>query len=239
MNCLIKIYSLIRQIPGLILSCLFADVYFGRHMADLPDGSIIFLPYQDNMLCCGLAGIVSFKKKNKTDDRIDINSLKDMFTKIQDLCYENCRQNGLSLEDHYLGGEKQIAALFQNVRNLKCNVRNLKCNDLFYNLFIHRNSQRELEKIRNSQRELEKMADHFFEFIDKEQRLLDLQMGNLESDEVNILSRRIDFIKDIAWCLTSEIAININKVKSFLGDNHETPISYEVNIFNSNRSMPY
>ncbi|MBW1726114.1 MAG: hypothetical protein JRJ62_00770, partial [Deltaproteobacteria bacterium] len=166
MNCLIKIYSLIRQIPGLILSCLFADVYFGRHMADLPDGSIIFLPCQDNMLCCGLAGIVSFKKKNKTDDRIDINSLKDMFIKIQDLCYENCRQNGLNLEDHYLGGEKQIAALFQNVRNLKCN-------DLFYNLFIHRNSQRELEK----------MADHFFEFIDKEQRLLDLQMGNLESDE--------------------------------------------------------
>jgi len=214
MNCLIKIYSLIRQIPGLILSCLFADVYFGRHMADLPDGSIIFLPCQDNMLCCGLAGIVSFKKKNKKDDRIDINSLKDMFIKIQDLCYENCRQNGLNLEDHYLGGEKQIAALFQNVRNLKCN-------DLFYNLFIHRNSQRELEK----------MADHFFEFIDKEQRLLDLQMGNLESDEVNILSRRIDFIKDIAWCLTSEIANNINKIKSFLGDDHETPISYEVNIF--------
>ncbi len=214
MNCLIKIFSLIMQMFALILGCLLADVYFGKHMADLPEGSIVFFPCQNNILCCGLTGIVTFKKKSKTDDRIDINSLKDMLIKIQDLCYANCRKHDLNLEDHYLGGEKQIDALFQNVRNLKCN-------DLFYNLFIHRESQHELEKF----------ADRLFEFIDKEQRLLDHQMGNLESDNVNILSRRIDCIKDIIWCLTSENANNIKKVKDFLRNDHETPTSYEVNIF--------
>jgi len=214
MNCLIKFFSVIKYMFAQILGCLLSDVYFGKHIADLPDGSMVFFPCRDNLLCCGLTGIVSFKQKNKTDDHIDINSLKDMLIKIQDLCYANCRQNNLNLEDHYLGGEKQIDALFQKVRNLKCN-------DLFYNLFIHRKNQRELEKF----------ADGLFEFIDKEQRLLDHQMGNIEPDDVNILSRRIDCIKDIVWCLTSEISNNIKKVKDFLRNDHETPISYEVNIF--------
>ena len=214
MNCLINIFSFIRQMFDLILGCLLADVYFGKHMADLPDGSMVFFPCQDDILCCGLTGIVSFKKKNKTDDRMDINSFKDMLIKIQDLCYANCKQNDLNLEDHYLGGEKQIHAFFQNVRNLKCN-------NLFYNLFIHGESQRELKKF----------ADRLFEFIDKEERLLDHHMGRLESDEVDILSRRIDCIKDIVWCLTSEIYNNIKKIKDLLRNDHETPTRYEVNIF--------
>jgi len=214
MNCLINIFSLIRQMFDLILGCLLADVYFGKHMADLPDGSMVFFPYQDDILGCGLTGIVSFKKKNKTDHRMDINSFKDMLIKIQDLCYANCKQNELNLEDHYLGGEKQIEAFSQNVQNLKCN-------DLFYNLFIHWESQRELEKF----------ADGLSEFIDNEQQMLDRQMGNLEPDDVDILSRRIEYIKDIIWCLKSEIANNINKIKDFLGNRHETPNLYEVNIF--------
>jgi glucosamine--fructose-6-phosphate aminotransferase (isomerizing) len=214
MNCLIKILGLINQMFGLILGFLSAEVYFGRHTAHVTDGSIVFFPCQDNILCCGLTGIVSFKKKNKTDSRIDINSLKDILIKIQDFCYASCRQNELNLEDHYLGGEKQIEALSQNVQDLKCN-------DLFYNLFVDRASQRDLEKF----------ADCLFEFMDNEQQMLDRQMGTLESDVVTILSRRFDCIKDIIWCLKSEIANNIKKLKEFLGGNHETPNRYEVKIF--------
>jgi glucosamine--fructose-6-phosphate aminotransferase (isomerizing) len=214
MNCFIKIFSFIRQMFGLIPGFLLADVYFGRHTADVTDGSMVFFPCQDNILCCGLTGIVSFKKKNKTHDRIDINSFKDMLIKIQDLCYANCRQNDLNLENHYLGGENQIDAFLQKVRNLKCN-------DLFYNLFINRESQGELEKF----------ADRLFEFIDKEEELLNHHMGRLESDDVDILSRRMDCIKDIVWCLTSEIHSNIKKVKDLLRNDHEIPTRYEVNIF--------
>ena len=214
MNCLIKIFSGIRQMFGLIWGCLSADVYFGKHMAGLPEGSMVFFPCRDTLLCCGLTGIVSFKQKNKTDQCIDIGSLKDMLIKIQELCFANCRQNDLNLEDHYLGGQQQIHAFLQNVRNLKCN-------DLFYTLFIHRKNQDELSKF----------ADLLLQFIDKEERMLDNSMGNLESDDVDILSRRIDCIKDAVWCLTSEIIINIKKIKDLLRNDHETHTRYEVNIF--------
>ena len=214
MNCLIKIFSVIKYMFGQILGCLLADVYFGKHMADLPEGSMVFFPCRDNLLCCGLTGIVSFKQKNKTDQCIDIGSLKDMLIKIQELCFANCRKNDLNLEDHYLGGQQQVHAFLQNVRNLKCN-------DLFYTLFIHRKNQDELAQF----------ADLLFQFIDKEERMLDNSIGNLKSDDVDILSRRIDCIKDAVWCLTSEIIINIKKVKDLLRNDPESPASYEVNIF--------
>jgi glucosamine--fructose-6-phosphate aminotransferase (isomerizing) len=214
MNCLIKFFNVIKYMFVQILGCLLADVYFGKHMPGVPDGSMVFFPCQDNVLCCGLTGIVSFKKKNKPDGRIDITSLKDMLKKGQDLCYADCRQNDLNLKEHYLGGENQIDALFQKVRNLKCN-------DLFYNLLINQESQVELVRF----------ADHLSEFIDSESKLLTDHMERLESDDVEILFRRIDDMKDIAWCLTSEIADNIEKVKHLIRYKHETPNIYVVNIF--------
>ena len=91
---------------GHILNFLSAEVYFGRHTSDVTDGSIVFFPCRDNILCCGLTGIVSFKKKNTQQNHIDINTLKDMFKNIQDLCYANCSRDDLNLVDYYLGGEK-------------------------------------------------------------------------------------------------------------------------------------
>ena len=83
MNCSIKFFSVIKYMFVQILGCLLADVYFGKHMSGVPDGSMVFFPCRDNVLCCGLTGIVSFKKKNKTDSRIDITSLKDMLKKVK------------------------------------------------------------------------------------------------------------------------------------------------------------
>ena len=44
----------------LALSCLMANIYFGKSKAGVPENSIIFFPYTENILNCGLAGIVSF-----------------------------------------------------------------------------------------------------------------------------------------------------------------------------------
>ncbi|MGD2030321.1 MAG: SIS domain-containing protein [Desulfobacterales bacterium] len=214
MNCLIKIFTVIRRMFGIIWTCVSSDVFFGKHMAGVPEGSMVFFPCRDNLLCCGLTGIVSFKQRKKTRRTIDIQSLKDMLIKIQALCYENCRKNNLNLEDHYLGGQTQIHAFLQNVRDLKCN-------DLFYTLYIHRDHQEELATF----------ADSLLQFINEEERLLDKDMGNLEADDVDIVSRRIDGVKDAVWCLSSEISSNIIKIKDLLRDGHKTPTGYEVNIF--------
>ena len=189
-------------------------------MAGVPDGSVVFFPCHNNILCCGLTGIVSFKKKKKTEGRIDIASLNDMLKKIEDNCYANCRQNDLNFKNHYLGGKKQIDAFSQKVRSIKCN-------DLFYNLFIHQDIQDELAKFSN----------RLSEVVDTEEKLLADHMGHLESDDVDILSRHIDYLKDIIWCLTSEMAHNIKKVKDLLRNDDETPTIDQVNIFKQINSV--
>jgi len=214
MNCLIKVFSVIKQLYSRALSCLSTNVYFGKYMAGVPDGSLVFFPCHNNILCCGLTGIVSLTKKKKTEGRIDIASLNDMLKKIKDNCYTNCRQNDLNFKNHYLGGKKQIDAFFQKVRSIKCN-------DPFYKLFIHQDIQDELAKFSN----------RLSEVVDTEEKLLADHMGHLESDDVDILSRHIDYIKDIFWCLTSEIAHNIKKVKDLLRNDDETPTIDQVNIF--------
>ena len=220
MNCLIKVFSVIKQLYSRALSCLSTNVYFGKYMAGVPDGSMVFFPCHNNILCCGLTGIVSFKKKKKTEGRIDIASLNGMLKKIEDNCYANCRQNDLNFKNHYLGGKKQIDAFFQKVRSIKCNGP-------FYNLFIHQDIQDELAKFSN----------RLSEVVDTEEKFLADHMGHLESDDADILSQHIDYIKDIFWCLTSEIAHNIKNVKDLLRNDDETPTIDQVNIFKQINSV--
>ena len=56
-------------------------------------------------------------------------------------------------------------------------------------------------------------------------------MGHLESKDVDILIQRIDNLKDIAWCLTSEIIGNIKKIKNLLGSENQDPNITVVSIF--------
>lgn len=45
---------------------LCADrIYFGRSLARVPAGAIVFFPCRPTLLACGLAGIVAFKQKKK------------------------------------------------------------------------------------------------------------------------------------------------------------------------------
>ena len=42
---------------------LRTPIYIGRNAGTVPPGSIVLFPYRENILCCGIAAIVSFKRK--------------------------------------------------------------------------------------------------------------------------------------------------------------------------------
>ena len=67
-NCIPKLF--VTEITN-ILSYLSAKVYFGKDPAGVPCNSFIFFPCRQNILCCGLAGIVSFKREKKPASKID------------------------------------------------------------------------------------------------------------------------------------------------------------------------
>ncbi|HUT44016.1 MAG TPA: SIS domain-containing protein, partial [Desulfobacterales bacterium] len=195
-------------------SCLMANVYFGKSKSSAVENSIIFFPYRETMLNCGLAGIVSFKGKDKADRSVDIANLDGMFEKIDRFSYTACQKNDYSFDSHYLGGNDLIDSFLKSVRTLKDK-------DLFYNLFINENMQDKLAKL----------AGRLSKIIDAEVKLLSDNMGHLETRDVDTITQRIENLKDIAWCINTEIIDNLKKVKDLLSLCQTSPTFSSVNVF--------
>ncbi len=210
----IKIRSFFQKAYKHAHGCLLTNVYFGKSLKNVPEHSVIFFPYAENLLCCGLAGIISFKGKEKSGRPADIASLDSMVKKVEEFSFTSCLENDYSLSSYYLGGNDLIDSLFQSVRKLKDK-------DLFYNIFISKKIQDELSK----------SAIRLSKVIDTEAKLLSDNMGRLETRQVDTISHRIENLKDIAWCITSEVVDNINKVKNLLSLSGNSPTFSSVNIF--------
>ena len=209
-----KIIVFFKNACKLAHTCLMANIYFGKSESSVPENSIIFSPYTKNMLNCGLAGIVSFKGKEKADRSVDIASLDGMATKIDQFSYTACQKNNYSIDDHYLGGNDLIDSFFQSVRTFKDK-------DLFYKLFVNEEMQDELAKL----------AGRLLNIIDAQAKLLSDNMGHLETKDVDTITQRIESLKDIAWCLNSEIIDNLKKVNNLLSLCQTSPTFSSVNIF--------
>ena len=185
---------------------LIPNIYFGRHIAGVPDNSVVFFPCSENILFCGFAGIVSFKNSKQTGGCVDIALLEDMVKRVESCGYDNCIKNQYVLDADYLGGKKHITSLVKSVKSLKEP-------NLFYDIFINKSIQDSLSKL----------ADQFSCVIDAESKALAENMGYLDSGAVNIMSRSIESLRDIEWCITREITGNIRKIKKLIPVTAEPP----------------
>ena len=214
MNTTDKMYLIVKRLCNIILKGIGCKVYFGKRLAGVRERAIVFFPYRENRLSCGLTGIVAFKQKKTSDDRVDVAVLNQMLQKIEDHRVQICRQNDLCFESHYLGGKDHVKALLKEVRRLKLN-------EPFYHLFADTGRQDELSEF----------AGRLSGIIESESKFLSEHLGRLQTEDVDILVQRIDHLKDIAWCLTSEIAGNIEKIKHLLGSENQNPNRGVVHIF--------
>ncbi|MGD9133782.1 MAG: hypothetical protein PVF78_09065, partial [Desulfobacterales bacterium] len=82
---------------------LGANVYFGKFVDSIPDGSIVLFPCRQTMLCCGIAGIVAFKNKAKARHHFRLEKLEEMTRQIEEAGYKSCQQTG-RWNDCYLSG---------------------------------------------------------------------------------------------------------------------------------------
>lgn len=209
-----RIYCFIKAFCRRTLCYLRTEVYLGKHPSRVPSRSLVFFPCDLNTLNCGLTGIVAYQNKQQKVDPVAVASLNEMLNKIEAYQFTNCLQKDVDFDECYLGGKELVDSMLQLVRLLKTR-------DLFYDLFTNQKIQSEIDKLANS------LSD----IIGTETKLLKDQMGLLGSDVVEILSKRIDDLKDIHWCLTVEIAENIIKVQDLFKHTPKSPDPASVKIF--------
>jgi len=168
-------------------------------MARVPERSIVFFPFRKNLLCCGIAGIISFKDKKTEQIRFDALSLGNMIKEIEAHGYDFCKENAVSFEDRYMGGDRLI-------NTLEREIRALKTPSLFFDIYTRKEFQDELSKL----------TDRLQSVIHSEEEILSDQMGRLAPSVVDSMSRRIEDLKDIAWCLSFELSENIIKIDELI-----------------------
>ena len=130
-----------RQTGNLLVRILKANVYVGRSIAGLPPGSIVLFPCHENILCCGIAAIVSYNLKEQAPASGEITPLAEMVTAIEAQGCEVCKKSEYEdIKGKYLGGNALIDSLWQAIQNLKLEKP-------FFSLFTQAAQQKQLEAL--------------------------------------------------------------------------------------------
>jgi glucosamine--fructose-6-phosphate aminotransferase (isomerizing) len=209
-------FKKISRIEGKNMTAILtADVYFGRNLADLPAGSIVFLPYRDNFFCCGIAALVSYKQKKSTGTLWKTTALEEVVSRIGSQGCDSCQKMDFSgIDDQYLGGEARVESLWQAVQRLKSE-------DNFFALYTDSNDQANLENLSSRlnamiEAEAQMMADH---------------IGRMPLQSVEIMTARFEKLKDIAWCINNEVLNNISQIKDLCRGLSQPPKPETIGLF--------
>ena len=198
-----KVIARIKSVWSSVLrqgaQILGTHIYIGKSLAHVPEGSFVLFPYQGTLLCCGLTGIVAHKPKQGVGPEFDPAFLSERVQHISTHTLKHCRDERLSIKDQYLGGSQSMASL-------KKWVQDLKKDSVFAELFMEKTDQEALSSL----------STRLDTIIDSEGKALSRGMGLLGTDEVDIISVRIEDLKDIHWCLSREVLDNLDKVKGLM-----------------------
>jgi len=210
-----KFVGICRFVSGEATGLLESNVYFGRKPAGLPPGSIVLFPYKENILCCGIAAIVSYKGKKKAAPSTKPAQLGETIAAVQGQGFDRCRNYGYNdIQAEYLGGAARIESLWQAVQNFKSEKP-------FFALYANPGEQKQLEELG---RGLSALAA-------AEAQLLKAHMGRIPSPTAELMSARIEKIRDIAWCINTEIIKNIYKINELYRDHNRPPQPATIGVF--------
>jgi glucosamine--fructose-6-phosphate aminotransferase (isomerizing) len=210
-----RIHIMFMHLYRKIHAYLVAEVYFCRSLRGVPQGAIVFFPVRQSLLCCGIAGIVSFKKKQTENCRVDIAQLEHMLQRIQAHGCESCKVDDDSdIDEQYLGGKALIDSLWRSAQTMKNEAP-------FFSIFMNQKNQHQLEQL----------SQQLSQIIADEANLLSDHMGRLDAPKVDMMSARIENLKDIVWCLRWEILENIKKTQNLMNPAHISPTPTTVAFF--------
>jgi glucosamine--fructose-6-phosphate aminotransferase (isomerizing) len=195
-----RVIRWLRRIHLGLRHYLLKDVYLGKSMENVPENTIVLFPCRNTMVCCGIAGIVGFKQKSVEDRGFDASNIESLIDEVDSFGYTRCRDHELFIADHYLGGDSSVQSLTQAIRELKSTP-------LFFELLSRQDAPEVLSQL----------TGRLQTTIESEGKELSNRMGFIPASDLDIISRRIEELKDCAWCLGFEISENLKKINTLIG----------------------
>ena len=182
----------ISRLPG---------IHWGRVPAAVAGPAVILFPCSANRLCCGLAGIIAVKGRTGRKNPIDLASLAALVDSAEADARETQSRQTDAVPVDYPTGQATLDSLLAEIRTLKQEAP-------FLTLF----------KDPAAQKTVADLSVRLSTLLQREQARLSQQVGSLETHVVDLISTRIEALKDMRWCLDVELTGNIGRIRSLIPD---------------------
>ncbi len=183
-----------RRLLNKIRKAFTLNIEMGKSFHQVKENSLIFFPYQPNVFSCGISAFVAFKGE-EADTGFDLIGFSKKIAGLGKMAPLSANDS-LSIDKEYLGGDPLLGQLFKTAQTLKLE-------SVFTKLFSNDEKVIQLTNIIDSVNQI---------ILDQENEFKK-SISHLGSSDVDIVSMRIEKLKDIFWCLKKEILDNITAIK--------------------------
>jgi glucosamine--fructose-6-phosphate aminotransferase (isomerizing) len=174
-------------------------VHWGHRPPGCSGPAVVFCPARQATLNCGLAGLITVYGQQPPQAIHDLNEIVALAQRILSSPLTSCDSDAAAMEALCMQGDQTLQQLMKATRGLKRQDHFLT---IFNDPFL--------------QEQLKDLHERIEKFIGSEGNSLDQAMGHLPAEVVEIVARRIENLKDIAWSIHTEIMENITKVRALL-----------------------
>ena len=181
----------------LIKKVFTMKIEFSKSLCAVKPNSLIFFPFQPNLLSCGISALVAFKGNDIKHGESNLDQIQNVLPLLKEkgLPLDSQPENN-TLQETFLGGDKLLNQIFNNCQELKQE-------NIFSDLFFDQEKKDQLESI----------IDVLHKFVEDQTLNFKKNISNFSSHDVEIISQSIEKLKDIEWCLKKEISNNITAIK--------------------------
>jgi glucosamine--fructose-6-phosphate aminotransferase (isomerizing) len=185
------------------------NIYAGVDPERVNAPALILFPFCSNILCCGLAGILTVKQveQPECDD-----PGKHMDALFESICREDISKilDGVISSGRYLNGSDTLDALKQ------C-ISTLKQGDAFERLFYNPRAAAHLMDLSKKMKL----------FLAEEQAGLENRAAHFSTGDLETINSRLTRMKDVCWALERDILDNIGRILRLTGSERPEDLTPE------------
>jgi len=178
--------------------------------------AVVFFPVSATTLNCGLAGLIAVYGQKPPARIQDLSEIVTLTGQILAAPLAAVNSDPAAIDAQYMQGDQTLERLLQATSKLKRQ-------DHFLTLFNDSFLQAQLTDLR----------ERIEAFIAQESDALSQAVGHLPAETVEIIDRRIENLKDAAWCLKTEVAENIARVRSLMPEENKRTSSSVIKIYHN------
>jgi len=186
-----KMFDPVKRLCHLIKRICSINIEIGTSMEATGKNRIIIFPDIPNTLSCGISAFVAFKGSD-TPRLFDLNPVQEM---VLSLKTKSLTSDVLSIREDFPGSDDLLNALFEECQTLKQET-------VFSELFFDKEKSQALLSV----------SEAIEQLIEDQTLTFKKEVSNLSSLDVEIISLRLEKLRDISWCIKKEVLDNITAI---------------------------